>query len=99
MDITISIPDKQSDRFINSMASIYGYEDFVSVSKDVKDKVTKEITTITQAVANPETKADFVKRRLLEELISKIKGYESDSAVSKALANIPQPELLVAKIV
>ena len=81
--VIINISDSQIQRVIDGIAVFRGYQDTIEVSE------MEEIKTIP----NPQTKAEFAKNTLIEELKLWVKGGEEATAKAAALKDLPQEPL------
>ncbi len=81
--VIINISDSQIQRVIDGIAAFRGYQDTIEVTKD------EEIKTIP----NPQTKAEFAKKTLIDELKLWVKGGEEKAAKTAALKDLPQEPL------
>ena len=82
MQLTITIPDVQLKRVLDGVAWDNNYQATVA---DPKDN--------TKTIPNTETKAQFVKRMLVERLKGMVKGGEQKQADENAKATLNQTEL------
>jgi hypothetical protein len=73
-EIKFTLSTQNATRLANAYAFLYDYKKKVGINEEQID--------------NPESKNQFAKRMLLEEMKNKVKGYESDVA-KKAL---PEPD-------
>lgn len=69
--ISINIPDNLLPRVINGIAVFYGYQAEVQNENG-------------ETVANPQTKAQFAKKQLIEHIKHCVKTVETDEAVNAA---------------
>ena len=70
--ISINIPDAIAQRALNGFCYNQGYE----------DKITVDVNGGPTVVVNPETKVQFLKRKLIEYIQSNVKQYEIKASVS-----------------
>lgn len=70
-NITIQIPDALLPRVINGLSTFYGYQ-------------AEVINTEGQTIPNPQTKAQFAKKQLIEHIKHCVKTVETDEAVRQA---------------
>ena len=98
MDITFTLPDSDAERFFTALAAMYGYQNTVQQQREHKDEKTGEAKLEWDTIPNPQSKEDFVKSKILENLLSSVYGYEADKAQAEALASVKQPQPIDAEV-
>lgn len=76
MQITLTIPDAHDNRVINAFAAVHGYQDSLTTENPSNGRL---VTT-----PSPETRLEFVKRKLIEHLRSAVAAFEGEQGVVKA---------------
>ena len=77
MDITLTIPDTKAPRVVNAICANYGYQTDVPLVPANPD--TPEAT-----MPNPETKAQFTKKQVINFLKEHVIAYEANQASETA---------------
>ena len=73
-DITFTLSSENIARLVEAYCFLHEYKE--------------EIDVAGVLTPNPESKANFTKRRIKEEMVSRVKGYEYD----KAKKTLPEPD-------
>ncbi|PIR88819.1 MAG: hypothetical protein COU09_00090 [Candidatus Harrisonbacteria bacterium CG10_big_fil_rev_8_21_14_0_10_44_23] len=74
MKITIDVPDAQAIRVRDGFCAQYGYQ----------EKISETVDGETTLVDNPETKAQFVQRKIREFVHDTVRSYEASTAIKTA---------------